>query len=70
MDGGRTRFWMEKGSGKKHWLLLARKLEHWPRLMGTKSLNSMEVVVQDGKKKKKGRRLRKKMKNNEKWVLG
>ncbi|KAH0938212.1 hypothetical protein HID58_005673 [Brassica napus] len=29
--------------------------------------NVVEVVVQDGKKKKKGRRLRKKMKNNEKW---
>ncbi|CAN6824938.1 unnamed protein product, partial [Brassica oleracea] len=36
-------FWMEKGSGKKHWLLLARKLEHWPRLMGTKSLNSSVI---------------------------
>ncbi|CAN6972508.1 unnamed protein product [Brassica rapa subsp. trilocularis] len=34
---------MEKGSGKKHWLLLARKLEHWPRLMGTKSLNSSVI---------------------------
>ncbi|KAG2306513.1 hypothetical protein Bca52824_026261 [Brassica carinata] len=44
-EHGRASFWMEKRSGKKYWMLSARKLEQSATAKGTKSFNSTELLV-------------------------